>query len=378
MSRPFEFRAKLKVLYLLVIIFLAVVACSSAGTARPGKQPGASPTHPMNRHTSTSHFNATAIPMPSATATPSPSPSIDLTVKFFPIESKGVQAAFWSNDDNLVYYAFRPSRTSLDLEWAVYDVTTQSTTTVSSPLKYDPSIWSRLGVPNPRDSVGLYPELLGYVSPSGQYAIYTLEQSDQLDAQSNSSKRTTIWLADINSLRRLRLLEIAPRVIHQAAWFEEESKVIFSSSTHGPADLYIANTQTGATMLLADISDFNQPTEEKWALSPDGASLAIVGREATLWLVSLRSGTSIAVEKNAIKPYWSKDGQLFYWWGPTFEEIGYLHSFDPISESISTVIDQSTLINVFPSLPRSDFAISAAGNRIVFWGGGLWLLELPE
>jgi hypothetical protein len=79
-------------------------------------------------------------------------PTPTLNFRTLEIESgyqRTVLKAFWSEDGNVVYYAFASCGGCKPLKWAAYNITTHLTTTISSPIKYDPSIWKRLNVPPP-------------------------------------------------------------------------------------------------------------------------------------------------------------------------------------------------------------------------------------
>ncbi len=301
---------------------------------------------------------------------------LDVRLEVVPIEtgwSGCVERAFWSEDERLVYYASTHSCGMEPLEWVAYDVTTHLTRTISSPLTYDPNIWRRLGAPHLTDEMA-HPELRGYVSPSGKQAIYTITHGSSYDP----SGRTEIWIADSNGYRKTRLLEMFVGGINQATWIESENKVVFDYGSEGGAKLYIADVQKHTVAPLSQVSDFQGGTDQKWAVSPDGMMLAIVDMGYQLWLVSLRDGKMQAIEKSARYPYWSKDGKsLYYWWGPSFREAGTLRVYNIISGSISTLVDQSSFAHVLdlPPLALGEFVVSADGDKILLWGGRLWLVE---
>lgn len=373
----------------LIIVALILSACSSSILEQPTLQPTDTLSAPQSA--------ASPNPMttfkiaPTVTAKPDTIPTTVVTVRpvnetkqrVFEIESgyteHQVVTAFWSDDGNSVYYAFVPTKGDKPLNWAVYDVATHVKINVSSPLKYDSQIWRRLNVPDPLDNSSLYPELLGYLAPSGTHIIFTINHGSQFATPPDPNPVTEIWIADLVTRRKTKLLELPPGIINQAVWFRNESKVIFDFGSEGSVRLYIADVRSKVVTPLADISDFNQGTEQHWDMSPDGTTLAIIDLRGTLWCISLEDGKSTTVEKFARNPSWSKDGKsLYYWWGSSYTNTLTLHSYVVSSGSVSALVSQSSLVNSFDAPLGSDFAVSPAGDKIVFWDGRLWLVELQN
>jgi hypothetical protein len=290
-----------------------------------------------------------------------------------------VVTAFWSDDGRSVHYAFASAIGVKPLHWAVYDVATHVKTNVSSPLKFDDQIWRRLNVPVPLDNSSLYPEIQGYLASSGEHIIFTVDRGSRFAVPADPNPVTEIWLADSTGQHKTKLLELSQGMLSQAVWLKNETRVIFDFGGDGGVRLYIADVQNGTVAPLSDVSDFKRGTEQHWAVSPDGSTLAIVDLRGTLWLVSLEDGKSRAVEKYTRGPTWSKDGKnVFYWWGETYNDTHILRAYEVATGDISVVLDQSSLVSSFNGLRPSDFAVSADGSRILFWGGGFWLVELHK
>ena len=301
----------------------------------------------------------------------------------FPELSRSVIEALWSEDEEFIYYALAPSVGEKPLKWAAYDVSTRSVITIPSPLGIDSSFWQRLSIPEP----STYWELSDYVSPSHKYVIYPIHYG----ASHEPSAKTEIWISDTDEQRKIKLLEFNSLTnLHQVAWFHDETNVLFDVGYEGPAELYVADIQRGVATPIADIADFEGLTEDKWALSPDGKTLAIT--YGGLRLVTMENGRSKLLESYVAQPYWSKDSRLlYYWWGPSFDEIGNeMRVYDITTGTISTVIDKSSLARVFHNFVVNQtqlapdfylgapFEISSGGNQIVIWGGWLWLIEVRK
>ncbi len=284
--------------------------------------------------------------------------------------------AFWSDDERFIYYAFLPTTTYEILSWAAFDVSTHVTTIISSPLKYDDHVWQRLDTVNPR-RLGIFPELQGYTSPSGNYVTYVpaIDTVTDMFTPTDPSAGVEVWIADSSGRHRTRTSFSAQAgMIYQAIWFKDESKVIFSFGYEGGPNVYIADVKSGQVMSLQDMSDF-EGIEVEWALSPDDTTLAVVDQSDNLWLVSLETGKSTVAKVFGGCPQWSKDGKLLYHIWSLGKKEYLFRSYDVASGDISTILHKSKQ-DKFASNPSCSFAFSPSGNKIVLWGAGLWLVEL--
>jgi hypothetical protein len=305
-------------------------------------------------------------------------------LKVYEIENRTdsyIETAFWSDDGNTVYYAFRPEGDmSKDLQWVAYKVTTHFTHTVSSPQEYDVRIWKQLDIPVPV-------ELRGQISPSGKRIIYTVGYGSDATYATPDPKvrsRTEIWTADSAGKHRAKLTEFPGAgygTIYQAAWLENETRIIFGMNYEYGEHFYIADLNKGTVVPLADVSGFKEGTEQNWAVSPDGSTLAVVAFDGTLWIASLKGDKVLAIEKYAQEPYWAKDGKtLYYWWEseapPEFPPGATIHAYDMESGKITGVIDDFNLED--NRVPARYFAVAPHEDKIAFWSGGLWLVELPK
>lgn len=390
-----KFTRRSSLVGVLVLMALIFAACSTdlpqqehpmlSVTVSPGVQISIPATRPMvtaDKLTITPTFFSVT-PSPAVAAMTLPPPDVDL--KIYPIDVdfyRSVQWASWSENEDLVYYAFSQRESGKSLTWAAYDIANQVTSIISSPLKYDPGVWQRLNVPDLVDSVG-YPELRGYVSPSGKHVIYTVVYGNPGPGPMSTpypSARTEIWISDSNGRNKTKLFSRYIGHISQAVWFENETKVIFDFGYEGGISLDIADVRTGKLIPLPEASGF-RGTEQKWAVSPDGTTLAVIDFSYQLLLISLKDEKTRVIEKNVVYPYWSKDSKtLYYWWGPSFMDTGTLRAYDVISESVSTLVPQSSFARAFntSSSLAGDFAISSSGDKILLWGGDLWLVELRK
>lgn len=370
---------KLRLLALLTAAGLAVSACSDDTLLPSEKRPTSTATRLSSQPTDTQ------APLPlvsieaSSTETPTPTVFGTMNLEALQIAMSGVSSASWSDTGRLIYYATgSPFDGTLDI--VTYDVTTQLTMSVPLSPTFGLGIPQRVDI---TDLVGYddYPEIWGYISLSGRYVIFavTFGNPSPGPASPDPSTRTEVWVADLSSQQRTKVLERFLGNIHQAIWFDDDSRVIFDFGYEGGVNLYIANLRDGTVRSLDEASGFEGGTEQRWTVSPDGATLAIIGRELTLWLVSLESGESTTIEKYVRTPVWATNSRrLYYWWGPSFDTIDTLHAYDLESGNISTVIDRARLANFFQGLPGSNFAVSPGGDRFAFWGGWLWLVELHQ
>lgn len=377
------------------VMALIFAACSAnlpaVSTSQPTNVPTTADTarlssFPTSEPTTISQPTKTVAKRPVATSIP-PSPTARFSVRAHEIEDVDnghhVETALWSDDEKFIYYAvYAVSTENRELQWAAYDVATHLTQTVHSPLKYDFRVWKQLGVPPPRP-LDSSVELRGHVSPSGKRIIYTVgygSNDPYTTPEPNVRSRTEIWVADSNGKRKTKLKEFpgsGAGVITHAAWFNGESEVLFDLYYEYGVHFYIADMATLSVVSLADVSEFKSGTETYWAVSPDGSTLAVVDFGGTLWLVSLNDGKSVAVEKHANMPYWSKHSDLlYYWWGPEFLHEAALRVYDTASKKISDVVDVPSLDS--QGVPITYFAVSPQGDKIAFWNGDLWLVELPK
>ncbi len=384
---------RLALLSVLAAVALILAACSTMpSTQKQPSLPEAQTPHPtatVSAPTKTPPFYPTARPETSPTRVITLTPSDNVVVKAFQIESgvydyehpdlhRNVVKAFWSDDEQLVYYAFL-TRIERSLGWAAYDVTTHVTTIISSPLKYDNQVWQHLDVPDPGVSAGVIPELQGYVSPSGKQVIYIIGYGNPFNTPYPSA-RTEIWVAGSGSHRKTKL-SFMPLIgsISNAAWFKDETKIIFDFRYEGAVtDLRIADVQDGTVVSLANVSDFKEGVID-WALSLDDATLAVTKMEGSLWLVFLKDGKSRVIAEFGINPHWSKDGKtLYYVWRPSYSETYTLRSYDIVSGNTSNVVNQSRHTNALAALTSGKFTVSSSGDKILLWGGDLWLVELRK
>lgn len=381
---------RLKRLCQWAVIALICAACSANLTVVPTPQPTSVPTAtsttlPLSSPTSqpTPTKIATRRPI-AATVPPSPTPRFQVSSQKIEGADNGhwVETARWSDDGKTMYYAFHfIDGESKELQWVAYDVATRLTKTVQSPLNYDANVWKRVAIPTPqlRDAV----ELRGNVSPNGGRVIYTVGYGGSgpySTPEPGVRPRTEVWIADSNGKFKTKLKEFlgsgAGTILH-AAWFNSESEVLFDLYYEYGVDLYIANIADLSVVSLADVSEFKGGTETYWSLSPDGTTLAVIDFGNMLWLVSLKDGKAVTVEKDAKMPCWSKHSDLlYYWWGPEFLHEAALRVYDTTSRKISDVVDMPSLDS--HGVPVTHFAVSPQGDKIALWGGDLWLVELSK
>ena len=377
---------RLKWLIGWAMVVLISGACSTNSPVAPTPQFTSTSISVVATHlTNSPTSRPTRGPQPTATLPPvSPTARFN-DLKVYEIENetdgKYIETAFWSDDGNTVYYAFRPADDmSKELQWLVYDITTHFTQTVSSPQEYDSRIWKRLNIPIPV-------ELRGQISPSGKRIIYTVGYGRDTTYATPDPKvrsRTEIWTVDSDGKHRVKLKEFPGAgygTIDQAAWLENETRVIFGLAYELGEEFYIADLNKGMVVPLADVSEFKEGTEQHWAVSPDGSTLAVIALGDTLWVTSLNGGKALAIEKYAQEPYWAKDSKtLYYWWGPEsppeFPPGATIHAYDLESGKITDIIDGSRLES--NRVPARYFAVSPHGDKIAFWNSGLWIVEVPK
>ncbi len=368
--------------FLWIIVVLIFVACSTNSMVVPTSRSTSTATANIPvRPTSSLPAKLVRVPQPTEmTATslpPSPTARYDLQVDEVENGDTGdyVETAFWSDEGKLVY-AFRLDNTNKKiLAWNVYDPGTHSSITISSPLKYDRRVWQRLGVPEPYKDTDVYPELSGYVSPSGKYVIYSVDHGDISLGSTDPSAKREFWLSSSDGRQKRKLLEgFLLGGISDIAWLNDETKVIFDYGYEGGVRLYIVDIPKRTVTPLSEMSEFKGGTEQRWAVSPDGKTLAIIDFDLNLYLLDLGTGKTMAIDRKARHPWWSKDGRaLYYWWGPEFEDVT-LRSYDMVSGNISCVVDLVDFANRL--IPYDRYAISPDGSRIAFWKPGLWIVDI--
>ncbi len=306
---------------------------------------------------------------PNATPTPSFSAHpIELGANF-------AEAALWSDDGKSVYYAFRP-RYSDDkiLNWAAYNVETEVTNTISSPLKYDPNVWKRLNVklPNPN---GRYPELQGLISPSGQHVVYGISLGDCspiTTCDPNNPNRVEVWQGDVAARKRTKMGEIPlTGGIAEVIWFDGETKVVLNLNSE-TAYSFVAELQTGVITPVEQLGNI-RIRESIWvaSVSPDGKILAVING-AELLRINLPDGKVTKIDEPVNYAHWSEDGRTLY-----YDTVGNTHelrAYVPTTGLTSTIISQYE----YNGPIGSDFAVSPSGDNVVFWGGWLELVELSK
>jgi Tol biopolymer transport system component len=380
---------------ILTLLLLWLVGCSPAKSTSTSTAP-VTLTVPVKP---TFIFTNTDIPSPEATntATVTPAPSVTSTITKFAaitqtpspttavmgweIESgkdRFVETAFWSKDGKLIYYATDSLTDHRVLDWFSYDITTRSTSMITSPYKYDKSMWKRLNLPEP----GISPEVYGLISPSGRYILYTQTYGNPpLDPDPNA--RVEIWLADTQSWRKTRLFKNLCCSLSEAAWLPDESKVIFSAGYEGPVDLIFVDVQDGSW------SRGSVAVEDYWALSPDGAKLAVYGMtgdfqgvRGLLFTSTFDSNPNdvVILDDEGWWPFrWSQDSRYLYYWAKPIDSFGsWLRVYDTDDGSIHNLVDRTSIENALGHSPAGQFAVSPDGNKLVFWNRSLLLVELMK
>jgi WD40 repeat protein len=201
----------------------------------------------------------------------------------------------------------------------------------------------------------------------------------QTPASSTFLDRSEVWIADSSGQHRVKLFEGPVGGINQVVWLKDETKVIFDFGYEGGVNLFIADVASGKVVPLSDMSDFKRGTDQLWAVSPDGNYLAVIGGPGgSLWIISLEDGKTISIDSNVQNPFWSQDGtRVYYWWGPSFEEIGTLRAYDVTSKRVSTIISKEALTRIYPDLSHAYFAVAPADDKAIFWGPHwLWVVKL--
>jgi hypothetical protein len=159
--------------------------------------------------------------------------------------------------------------------------------------------------------------------------------------------------------------------IYQVIWFDNETKVALNTSwetTHS----YIADLQTGTITSLEQLGNI-RILESIWStgISSDGKTLAAING-GELLLINLPGGKAVKIDGPVNYAHWLKDGRTLYYGidGVTREFRAYV----PTTGLTSTIISQYK----YNGPIGSDFAVSPGGDKVVFWGGWLRLVELPK
>jgi hypothetical protein len=350
-------------------------------------------------------FTPTLTQQPSDTPTPTPKVKVHEIV---PISStcdvttdKSVFTAAWKNDNEIVY-AYYPVipldpqmeltlmsggvAPKVDLQWVSYNTKTGSEKPGVPFINFDNTFWER----NQIKTNAINPELTGQFSPSGKYVLYSIIFGNTFEPDG----RTEIWVAETKGHRKWKIYEShAPLYIPQAAWFDDETKVIFDLSYEGPVSIYISDFELKKTTELSGKSQFSGLTEEDWKLSPDGSTLAVVDLNRNLLLVSLVSGETQIVEPyGGNLPEWSEDGRyLFYWWRADpnnwRDEVDELRVYDTNDQRISTLLEKSDLVAGFSDyqsdgnciagdyfLYGGNYSVSPNQKEFLFWQDYLYLI----
>jgi hypothetical protein len=256
-----------------------------------------------------------------------------------------VVGALWSTDGVKLYYAFTTSTTPKVLTWSAFDVVRETSEPIDSPFPSDVLIWPRLAMSDPTETLAVYPSLQGYVSDDGNQVIYAVSTGDC----AFGSATTAVVTANARTLTRSQLLSM-PRCAHigQAAWLDNDSRVVFDLRGEGSSELFLADLIRGSAQPLDYISGFTGTTMGTWQLSPDERMLAIADFD-TLKVLDLRAGSSLEIEQlgdligNSLA--WSPDSTVLYYWRAKSDGTSAdIRRYDFASGSASTW---------FPKIPLS-------------------------
>lgn len=307
---------------------------------------------------------------------------------------KDVFDAIWKNDVEFVFAYYPLVEFSGDetlqepeLQWVSHNIETREETPDTPFINFDNTFWEK----NHLENNALNPELAGYFSPSGKFVIYRIFLGKSFEP----TAKNEIWVSETNGQQKWKIFESSGNAvsISRAAWFENETKVIFNMAYEGPTEFYIADFKEHKTVMLSEISQFSGVTEETWRLSPDGKTLAVVDLNRQLLLVSLETGQTQIVENyGGSFPQWSADGSLlFYWWRTDqnnwWGNIDELRVFEISSQKISTMLNQADLVAGFSKFQGDDnciakdyylagvhYAVSPNQESILLWDSGLYVL----
>ena len=397
MIRPRMFRWPAMLIHVILLIafafLLLLVSCSGQttnattripNTATPSFSNTAFPTQtmfPMTTTESLPSIEPTNTVIPAVTESSLPAILIGPERLFYPFLKIDVPIFYWSDDGNKIIYAYRifgyDISNQQELKWAIFDIENDSISEIETPFTYDRSIWMRLNIPAP----SMYPQLDGYVSPSGKYIVYVVKHGK---FGSDPDAKSEIWLASIDGQENSRLLSLGYHgEIGKITWFRDESKFIFSFGYEGPPELYVAEISAGTTYALSNISEYRGgfEGEQGWSLSTDETQVAISGQDS-LWIVPLDSGKAVKIGETGSYPYWAKGGKLLYYWQGTTGEVSLdkgtnIRLYDPLTSTISTFVDIAHLSSTLGFVPYGAFAVSPDHQNIIgFWGDQFWMVRI--
>ncbi len=365
---------------------------SQTPTPRPRiKTPTATPTQ--------SHTPEPPTSTPTITRTFTPTARWNVAVTEFvstdrcgPHRDKDVFYAAWESDTEFTYgyYPYdydNRSATKEEPMWKTYHIETGEEITTTPRIHYDDTFWERNQIDRPADR----PELSGYFSPSGKYVIYSVWYGSVFDPVSS----TEIWVAETHGTRKWKVYEFghSNETITQAAWSDNETKVIFTTGYEGPIWFQMFEFKTAKRIDFGFQPVFSGVTEDIWSLSPDGHTLAVVDFWGPLLLVSLNTEKVVVVEKEGgNQPQWSMDGNyLFYWWRVTgkdmWQEIDELRAYNLATGEITTLVDSTSLSAGFAEYPGkcnygnyylsgNSFAVSPNRKTILYWNYWLYIISI--
>ncbi len=362
---------------------LVASACSFRPTPQVATSTTASFT-PTKTVTPTSTATPTKQLLPSSTATLQKTPTAASTPTVTPTPMTGITriavdpekvclTAFWSEDGSLLYYATARYRGERPVYWHAYSLATNLAVSTTSPLNYDEAVWARLGVTDLLTRTA-YPELRGYVSPSGQRAIYTRTQGEYFAL--TPPPKTEIWIASTDARYKVKVMERQYLFgIYQAAWFNNENEVLIQFGYEGPADFLVVDFQSGTTTELPIATDMS------WALSPGGEWLALMrAYESPFELFSLQTGSWKTIDTWAIAPAWSSDSRwVYYWWGSSLNpgDASEIRACEVATGKIATLVNTANL-GVDFNATGMDFAVSPQRTHLAVCSTPLWLVNLKN
>ncbi len=364
--------------------------------------PVLSPTLPQSALDTPTHIpTSTGTPIPPAIApAATPTTGWDLQVtEFEPSRRCGAQPgkqiflAAWKSEAEFTYGYFPilkgdGSQHLGDLHWASFNVETNEEEEAAPLINFNDSFWKR-------NQLTLHavddPELAGYFSPSGAYVIYNVWHGSVFDEGS----RTEIWVAETHGPKRWKIYEFdySNVYLYRAAWFDDETRVIFNASYEGPSTFLVSQFKTGATFPFG-YGEFSGTTEETWRISPDGHQIAVVDLDRQLLLVPLNRGKIKIVEPyGGSFPQWAADGSyLYYWWRADRHDFGgeidELRAYEVATGKTTTLLDRASLVSGFHPYLGDDhclsrdyflmnvpYAVSPNQQAILLWADGLYILR---
>ncbi len=388
---------------LLFVLAMGIILTSIGGCAsikRPQQQVDVVSMTPtlIPASTSASPFTPTLNPTDYVAPASAAQRAIKVT-ELIPSDRCGITAAksvfttSWVNDDEFIY-AYYPlveegseSIVNNEVLWVLHNIKTGDEIPAAPTINFDNTFWKR----NQIEINAVNPELAGFFSPSGEYVIYSVF----LGISFEPNARTEIWVAETKSQQKWKIFEADGNAvdIYRAAWFENETKVIFNIAYEGPTEFYVSDFKSRQTVKLSEISQFSGITEETWRLSPDGKTLAVVDLDRRFLLVSLVTGETQTVEMfGGSFPQWSDDGKfLFYWWKADkdnwWDNIDELRVYSLDGGKVSTLVDKSDLSIGFQDyqgddncisrdyyLAGGEYAVSPDQKALLLWNSGLYLL----